>query len=116
MDITRPLPKCITVLDPKSGVFEQEVIYDWEPEHCASCLQIGQNCKTMNVQKQPLQVQKGKQPKPMQVWRRSDQVLKIIDKQNVQVQNGSGQTNVGKGSDDKAHVTSNKNKQKDGQW
>ncbi|XP_019239744.1 PREDICTED: uncharacterized protein LOC109219729 [Nicotiana attenuata] len=43
MDITRPLPTSIAVQDPKGGVFEQEVQYNWEPEYCASCLKIGHN-------------------------------------------------------------------------
>ncbi|XP_019256265.1 PREDICTED: uncharacterized protein LOC109234651 [Nicotiana attenuata] len=103
MDITRTLPKSIVVQDPKGGVFEQKVQYDWQPEYCTTCLQIGHNCKNKNEQKQPVLGQKGKQAKPIQVWRRADQV-KTSDKKNEQIQEANGKENGGKDAENKEHA------------
>lgn len=45
MDITKALPKCVTVLDPKGNHLEQEIAYEWEPEFHGKCLQVGHSCR-----------------------------------------------------------------------
>ncbi|XP_070057707.1 uncharacterized protein [Nicotiana tomentosiformis] len=52
INVIVPLPRMIRVQDPKGKIFEQEVCYDWIPEYCEECLQVGHNCNTRN-EKQP---------------------------------------------------------------
>ncbi|XP_019263541.1 PREDICTED: uncharacterized protein LOC109241271 [Nicotiana attenuata] len=41
MDVTKDLPKAIKVTDPNGREFLQEVAYDWVPEFCHTCIQMG---------------------------------------------------------------------------
>lgn len=41
MDVARELPKKIKVKDPNGRTFEQSVQYEWVPEYCSKCMQIG---------------------------------------------------------------------------
>lgn len=65
VDVTRELLNVVKVLDPIERLFEQEVVYDWDPGYCLTCLQVGHSCKP--VQKQPQAViPKAKHAKPKQ--------------------------------------------------
>lgn len=44
MDITKELPKSITLQDPSGKEFEQTVVYDWLPQYCKKCLMVGHDC------------------------------------------------------------------------
>lgn len=44
MDITKELPKSITIHGAKGKVFEQQVVYEWKPMFCQKCLQVGHLC------------------------------------------------------------------------
>ncbi|XP_060200266.1 uncharacterized protein LOC132628505 [Lycium barbarum] len=46
MDITKPLPKTMPVKTPNGDLFDQMIAYDWEPQYCQKCLQIGHDCHT----------------------------------------------------------------------
>ncbi|KAK4724060.1 hypothetical protein R3W88_026839 [Solanum pinnatisectum] len=46
MDVARELPKKLKVEDPNGRVFEQEVKYEWIPEYCPKCMQVGPKCTT----------------------------------------------------------------------
>ncbi|XP_070035121.1 uncharacterized protein [Nicotiana tomentosiformis] len=43
MDITKPLPRRVKMLDLMGKTIEQEISYDWEPTYCNKCLKIGHN-------------------------------------------------------------------------
>lgn len=44
MDVARELPKKLKVEDPNGRMFEQAVHYEWAPEYCDKCLQVGHKC------------------------------------------------------------------------
>ncbi|XP_048502800.1 uncharacterized protein LOC125498608 [Beta vulgaris subsp. vulgaris] len=44
MDVTKEIPKVLTIEDPSGKVFSQQVIYDWLPAYCNKCQVIGHNC------------------------------------------------------------------------
>ncbi|XP_019236661.1 PREDICTED: uncharacterized protein LOC109216895 [Nicotiana attenuata] len=76
MDVTKPLPKQIKVEDPNRREFEQEVWYDWLPQYCTKCLQLGHICQEQ--QKEEVK-QKGRELKPKQFWRKKEQGTKKQD-------------------------------------
>lgn len=41
MDVTKELPKSVKVTDPNGREFMQEIDYDWVPELCTKCMQVG---------------------------------------------------------------------------
>lgn len=45
MDVARELPKKIKVEDPNGRVFDQVIQYEWVPEYCTKCMQIGHKCQ-----------------------------------------------------------------------
>ncbi|KAG5620619.1 hypothetical protein H5410_005837 [Solanum commersonii] len=44
MDVARELPRRLKVEDPSGRCFEQAVQYEWVPEYCAKCMQVGHKC------------------------------------------------------------------------
>ncbi|XP_019235628.1 PREDICTED: uncharacterized protein LOC109215961 [Nicotiana attenuata] len=54
MNVTRPLPKTIKVKDPTGDVYDQEIVYDWVPEYCHTCLQAGHLCNLSQNKKAPV--------------------------------------------------------------
>lgn len=44
MDITKPLPKTIHIVDPTGQTFEQGVWYEWTPPFCHKCNKMGHKC------------------------------------------------------------------------
>ncbi|KAH0724790.1 hypothetical protein KY284_000655 [Solanum tuberosum] len=51
MDVARELPRKLKVEEPNGRVFEQEVQYEWVPEYCAKCMQVGHKCHGKEVGK-----------------------------------------------------------------
>nr|XP_009612723.1 uncharacterized protein LOC104105983 [Nicotiana tomentosiformis] len=49
MDVSRPLPGTIKVCDPIGKIIDQPLAYDWKPQYCHICCQIGHNCKLNNT-------------------------------------------------------------------
>ncbi|XP_019237696.1 PREDICTED: uncharacterized protein LOC109217865 [Nicotiana attenuata] len=45
MDIMRPLPRSIELCDPTGKRIDQIVQYDWKPQYCQECCQLGHSCK-----------------------------------------------------------------------
>lgn len=45
MDVTKPLPKSIKVVDPAGNIFEQHIAYDWVAEYYSTCLQVDHVCR-----------------------------------------------------------------------
>ncbi|KAK4731697.1 hypothetical protein R3W88_024685 [Solanum pinnatisectum] len=44
MDVSGELPKKLKVEDPNGRVFEQVIQYEWIPEYCTKCMQVGRQC------------------------------------------------------------------------
>ncbi|KAK4714104.1 hypothetical protein R3W88_020011 [Solanum pinnatisectum] len=44
VNVTKPLPEKIVVMDPTGNKFEQEVFYDWKPKFCPKCSMVGHTC------------------------------------------------------------------------
>ncbi|XP_070025320.1 uncharacterized protein [Nicotiana sylvestris] len=78
MDVTKPLPKQIMVEDPNGREFEENVWYDWMPQYCTKCLQLGHVCQ--EPQKEETK-QRERDQKPQQFWRRKGQVEEKQDKE-----------------------------------
>lgn len=49
INVNRPLPDEITVIDPKGKYFQQHVTYDWKPEFCGVCQVVGHKCREKDV-------------------------------------------------------------------
>ncbi|KAK4380426.1 hypothetical protein RND71_002288 [Anisodus tanguticus] len=45
MDVTRPPHEVVKVMDPGGHVFDQFVSYEWWPQYCPSCCQLGHMCQ-----------------------------------------------------------------------
>lgn len=45
IDITQDIPEEIEVNDPYERVFTQQVVFDWKPDYCQTCLSVGHDCK-----------------------------------------------------------------------
>lgn len=65
MDVTKPLPHSIKVIDLTRKIFEQHIEYDWVPEYCYKCLQVGHTCRNEEKQPKPMPMIKQKQVKTM---------------------------------------------------
>ncbi|XP_019224047.1 PREDICTED: uncharacterized protein LOC109205757 [Nicotiana attenuata] len=44
VNVTKPLPDQIEVMDPNGRVFQQPILYDWKPLFCEKCQVIGHEC------------------------------------------------------------------------
>ncbi|XP_075086062.1 uncharacterized protein LOC142168806 [Nicotiana tabacum] len=44
VNVTKPLPSKVPVMDESGAVFEQAVEYDWRPKLCEKCLKTGHDC------------------------------------------------------------------------
>lgn len=60
MDVTKPLPDVVQVMDEKGKLFDQKVVYDWTPPFCKKCGAAGHDCAKPKKQ-QDKRVGKGKQ-------------------------------------------------------
>ncbi|KAJ8536945.1 hypothetical protein K7X08_035346 [Anisodus acutangulus] len=67
MDVTIPLPNVVQVLDPNGGQFEQEIRYEWKPQYCPTCCQIGHICKPQ------VEAKKAEPPKPQPAGKKGAQ-------------------------------------------
>lgn len=70
MDVTKPMPKSIKVMDPVGKIFYQHIAYDWVPEYCSTCLQVGHVCRNEVRTTKAIPVAKHQQTKPRMEWRR----------------------------------------------
>ncbi|XP_010667185.1 uncharacterized protein LOC104884259 [Beta vulgaris subsp. vulgaris] len=58
MNVTKEIPKEMTIEDPSGRVFSQKVLYDWLLVYCNKCQIIGHNCAYSLPKKPVKQVQK----------------------------------------------------------
>ncbi|XP_019239960.1 PREDICTED: uncharacterized protein LOC109219951, partial [Nicotiana attenuata] len=75
MDITRTLPGTIKLIDTNGKVIEQMVQYDWKPQYCQTCCQIGHSCHNKEAQKQDV----GQQTYGMQNQGKLWKVVRSLD-------------------------------------
>ncbi|XP_059310476.1 uncharacterized protein LOC132061833 [Lycium ferocissimum] len=45
VNVTKPLPDMISVMEPDGVRFDQQITYDWKPTYCTKCLSIGHQCR-----------------------------------------------------------------------
>ncbi|XP_070026139.1 uncharacterized protein [Nicotiana sylvestris] len=80
MNVTKEMPTVLKVMDPKGKVFEQSIHYDWVPEYCHTCLQVGHSCRATHT------VIEGKQKSRME-WRRRTEPGKTKKDESVPTNN-----------------------------
>ncbi|XP_019256569.1 PREDICTED: uncharacterized protein LOC109235000 [Nicotiana attenuata] len=73
MNVAKELPRSIKVTDPNGREFVQEIAYDWVPEFCNKCIQVGHKCR---VDEQVGPKLKAKNPNQKQEWQPKP-VLKV---------------------------------------
>nr|XP_016463006.1 PREDICTED: uncharacterized protein LOC107786085 [Nicotiana tabacum] len=84
VNVTKPLPNKVPIMDDSGNVFDQEMKYDWKPEFCGECLKFGYDCTKIR-KKEVKQIQQPKRirPQPMkQVWKTTGVVLAPTHKSN----------------------------------
>ncbi|XP_075085004.1 uncharacterized protein LOC142168244 [Nicotiana tabacum] len=77
VNVTKPLPNKVLIMDDLGRIFDHIVEYDWKHDFCGKCLKIGHDCtKTSKEEvKQDKQPPK-KRPQPMkQIWRSTGVML-----------------------------------------
>ncbi|XP_060201116.1 uncharacterized protein LOC132629783 [Lycium barbarum] len=87
INITKPLPDEIKVLDPNGKLFTQPVTYDWRPLYCEVCQSIGHKCSPVTApaaQARPRRRATRRGPKLIQAW---------VSKEPNQAQEGQQVTN-----------------------
>lgn len=47
VNVTKPLPDEVEVMDPTGRFFQQPVLYDWKPNFCEKCMKIGHDCNAV---------------------------------------------------------------------
>ena len=45
LNVTKPVPEKITVMDPNGRTFMQDVVMEWKPLYCDKCQKIGHQCQ-----------------------------------------------------------------------
>lgn len=80
VNVSKPLPNEIELMDPTGNRFIQDVTYDWKPTYCEKCLQVGHNCLAM-PKPQPTN-----KHKVTQQWR-----PKVVTENTIQVQASNSQ-------------------------
>ena len=66
VNVTKPIPHSITVMDPNGRMFKQDVVMEWKPLYCEKCQKIGHQCQTTAKVEQPKKSRPGK--KVTQTW------------------------------------------------
>ncbi|KAH0689336.1 hypothetical protein KY289_016694 [Solanum tuberosum] len=86
VDVTKPMPNEITVMDAQGHAFQQMVSYDWKPEYCEECLMVGHNCHKRRLKQQEQQQPKRQQPPLKKIWRPKETVIQEPGKIHEKVQ------------------------------
>ncbi|XP_060212233.1 uncharacterized protein LOC132639857 [Lycium barbarum] len=69
VNITKPLPDKIPVVEPSGRIFSQAVTYEWRPMFCEKCQTIGHKCAHKPaVKPHPKLKRRGGYKKQAQVW------------------------------------------------
>ncbi|XP_019230577.1 PREDICTED: uncharacterized protein LOC109211493 [Nicotiana attenuata] len=95
INVSRPLPNEITVIDPKGKYFQQQVTYDWKPNFCGVYQVVGHKCREKDVDDGQKEVQhRRKRNKTVtQEWRYKGHVQPAlpIEKQVEQIKENKQQ-------------------------
>ncbi|XP_060170305.1 uncharacterized protein LOC132601217 [Lycium barbarum] len=67
VDVTKPLPDEIAIMDANGVIFHQRIKFEWKPEFCEKCQKVGHDCRKV-VRTQQLNVPPKKKKKFTQVW------------------------------------------------
>ncbi|XP_059310372.1 uncharacterized protein LOC132061616 [Lycium ferocissimum] len=67
VDVTKPLPDEIAIIDANVVIFHQRIEYEWKPEFCEKCQKVGHDCGKV-IRTQQLNVPPKKKKKFTQVW------------------------------------------------
>ncbi|XP_019240017.1 PREDICTED: uncharacterized protein LOC109220011 [Nicotiana attenuata] len=104
VNVSKPLPDTVVVMEPNGKKFQQEVVFEWKPQFCPQCLTIGHICT-----KQPEQ-----QGRQMQNRRRdTQQTIQVAITQHKDGMNKLQQQDKGPRSKVTTHVEGPKNASKD---
>ncbi|KAK4724359.1 hypothetical protein R3W88_027138 [Solanum pinnatisectum] len=68
VNVTKPIPQQITVMDPNRGTFMQEVVLEWRPQYCDKCQKIGHQCQPAVPTKEELLKKRRPWKKVTQTW------------------------------------------------
>nr|XP_016463926.1 PREDICTED: uncharacterized protein LOC107786925 [Nicotiana tabacum] len=90
VNVSKPLPEKITVMDPNGQIFQQEVEFEWKPQLCPQCLTIGhifsKKKPEQHLMKRQIQnKRRGEQKKVVQEWKPKEvpSTSQTIDKQQL---------------------------------
>ncbi|KAK6784905.1 hypothetical protein RDI58_018360 [Solanum bulbocastanum] len=83
--LTGPLPQVVKVQDPTGRIFDQGVEYDWVPNYCNACLQVGHDCsrisdKLVPVKTHQKELSKQKQAPKAVMKETKDQHRNVVQK------------------------------------
>ncbi|TMW81601.1 hypothetical protein EJD97_008743 [Solanum chilense] len=53
VNVTKPIPQQITVINPNGRTFMQEVVMEWKPLYCDKCQKIGHQCQSATMEDLP---------------------------------------------------------------
>ncbi|TMW80369.1 hypothetical protein EJD97_020828 [Solanum chilense] len=53
VNVTKPIPQKVTVLDPNGRSFMQDVVMEWKPLYYDKCQKIGHQCQAETMEDQP---------------------------------------------------------------
>lgn len=84
VNVTKPLPSKVPIMDDSGRLFDQTVEYDWQLEFCGKCLKISHGC-TRARKEEVKQVPQPKRNRPRhvkQVWKSTGVVLAPTHKAN----------------------------------
>ncbi|KAH0645442.1 hypothetical protein KY284_033326 [Solanum tuberosum] len=64
VNVTKPIPHQISVMNPNGGTFMQEVVLEWRPQYCDKCQKIGHQCQA---------AAQGEPPRKRRPWKKVTQ-------------------------------------------
>ncbi|TMW81375.1 hypothetical protein EJD97_010021 [Solanum chilense] len=105
VNVTKPIPQQITVMDPNGRTFMQEIVMEWKPQYCDKCQKIGHQCQSVTMEEQPKKRKPWK--KVTQTWqyegpiqqqeRKNDQrKMPVVDKNSNDAQEEKQEIEQGK--------------------
>ena len=53
VNVTKPIPQKITVMDPNGRTFMQDVVMEWKPLYCEKYQKIGHQCQSATMEDLP---------------------------------------------------------------
>ncbi|XP_010317681.1 uncharacterized protein [Solanum lycopersicum] len=53
VNVNKPIPQQITVMDPNGRTFMQEVLMEWKTQYCDKCQKIGHQCQSVTQEELP---------------------------------------------------------------